>query len=72
LLISHDINVVSQLADSIAVMRAGEIIETGNAKELMINPRYSYTRELIQSTLLMPKPVSRISQHEQQADLTTH
>lgn len=60
LLISHDINVVAQLADSIAVMRAGEIIERGNTKELMINPHDSYTRELTQSNLIMPNPVSRI------------
>lgn len=60
LLISHDINVVAQLADSIAVMRAGEIIERGHTKELMMNPRDSYTRELTQPNLIMPNPVSRI------------
>ncbi len=60
LLISHDINVVAQLADSIAVMRAGEIIERGDTKELMMNPRDSYTRELTQPNLIMPNPVSRI------------
>jgi len=72
LLISHDINVVAQLADSIAVMRAGEIIERGNTKELMINPYDSYTQELIQSNLIMPNSVTRISQYERQANLTSH
>ncbi len=72
LLISHDINVVAQLADSIAVMRAGRIIEKGKTCELMANPRDSYTWELIHSNSIIPDQVTRITQHEQQVDLASH
>lgn len=71
LLISHDINVVAQLADSIAVMRAGRIIEKGETSELVVAPRNWYTRELIHSNLT-PNQVTRVSQHEQQANLPSH
>ncbi len=63
LLISHDITVVAKLADSIAVMRAGTIIERGKTSELMIRPRELYTRKLIQANLIMPNRVTRISHH---------
>ncbi|MCH8980738.1 ABC transporter ATP-binding protein [candidate division KSB1 bacterium] len=63
LLISHDITVVAKLADSIAVMRAGTIIERGKTSELMIRPRELYTRKLIQANLIMPTRVTRISHH---------
>lgn len=63
LLISHDITVVAKLADSIAVMRAGTIIERGKTTELMIRPRELYTRKLIQANLIMPNRVTRTSHH---------
>ncbi len=47
LLISHDLAVVGQLADRILVMRAGEIIESGTAAEVLGAPREPYTRQLI-------------------------
>ena len=64
LLISHDINVVAKLADSIAVMRAGKIIEEGKTNEVMINPRESYTQELVHANLIMSNQVIRISYNE--------
>jgi peptide/nickel transport system ATP-binding protein len=47
LLISHDFAVVSFLADRIAVLRGGRIIEVGAAAELLAAPREAYTKELI-------------------------
>jgi ABC-type dipeptide/oligopeptide/nickel transport system ATPase component len=47
LLISHDIGVVAQLADSLAVMRAGEVVEQGPLRQVLTQPQQAYTRELL-------------------------
>ncbi len=48
--ISHDLGVVAALADNIAVMYAGRIVERGTVDEVLDNPRHPYTRGLIGST----------------------
>ena len=45
--ISHDLSVVRYLADNIAVMFAGQIVEYGEAEELFHNPQHDYTRRLL-------------------------
>lgn len=47
LFITHDIGVVRHLADRIAVMNGGKIVETGPADELLANPAHPYTRQLL-------------------------
>jgi oligopeptide/dipeptide ABC transporter ATP-binding protein len=47
LFISHDIAVVAHLADRIAVMYLGEIVETGPTREVMQAPRHPYTQALM-------------------------
>jgi peptide/nickel transport system ATP-binding protein/oligopeptide transport system ATP-binding protein len=47
LFISHDIAVVAHLADRIAVMYLGEIVEVGPTREIMQAPRHPYTRALM-------------------------
>ena len=47
LLISHNLGVVGALADRIAVMYAGKIIESAPAKELISAPRHPYTKALL-------------------------
>ncbi|WP_313757586.1 ABC transporter ATP-binding protein [Tissierella sp.] len=49
ILITHDLGVVAQMADRVAVMYAGQIVEMGNAKEIFNNPLHPYTRSLLQS-----------------------
>ena len=45
--ISHDFGVVAGLADRVAVMRSGKILETASARELYASPKEPYTRELV-------------------------
>ncbi len=47
LLISHDLAVVERIADRVAVMRAGEIVETGPTDAVLEEPRHEYTRRLL-------------------------
>ena len=47
LMITHDLRVVSQIADRIAVMYAGQFVETGTREEVLGNPRHPYTSALI-------------------------
>jgi peptide/nickel transport system ATP-binding protein len=47
--VSHDLAVVASIADRIAVMYAGRIVESGPAAELLARPRHPYTRGLIAS-----------------------
>lgn len=54
LFISHDVSVVSNIADRIAVMYLGKIVESGKAADIIGNPLHPYTRTLIASV-----PVAR-------------
>ncbi|MGO1991328.1 MAG: dipeptide ABC transporter ATP-binding protein [Corynebacterium sp.] len=47
ILISHDLSVVARLADRVAVVRHGEVVEEGPAAEVLADPRHSYTRSLL-------------------------
>ena len=51
LFISHDLRVVRAIADHIAVMQHGRIVESGSARQLFTNPRQPYTRQLFQAAL---------------------
>lgn len=48
ILITHDLGVVSRAADNIAVMYAGDIVETGKTAEVLENPRHPYTKGLLE------------------------
>ncbi|WBU57769.1 ABC transporter ATP-binding protein [Paracoccus sediminicola] len=47
ILITHDLGVVARVADNVAVMYAGELVETGPAPAIFRNPAHPYTRGLI-------------------------
>lgn len=49
LVITHDISVAGRLADTIAVMYAGKILEMGAANEILTRPRHPYTRGLLRA-----------------------
>lgn len=47
LLITHDIGVIRYLADRVAVMYLGEIVEIGNTAQVFLNPKHPYTKALL-------------------------
>ncbi len=49
LLITHDMGVVAQMADRIAVMRYGQIIEQADCADFFLQPKHEYSRQLIHS-----------------------
>ncbi|WP_282611278.1 ABC transporter ATP-binding protein [Pelagibius sp. Alg239-R121] len=49
LFVTHDMAVVERIAHRIAVVYAGRIVEIGNARDLLANPRHRYTKQLIKA-----------------------
>ena len=46
-LISHNIGVISEVADKILIMNKGKVIEKGNCQEVLISPKHEYTKHLL-------------------------
>jgi peptide/nickel transport system ATP-binding protein len=69
ILISHDLAVVSRMADEVIVMRYGEVVERGTAEQIFGEPRHAYTRRLLDAvpsahsrgTRLAPSSAPRLS-----------
>ncbi|HEL2475342.1 TPA: ABC transporter ATP-binding protein [Streptococcus suis] len=60
LFISHDLNLVRQFADRIAVMYKGSLVEIGPAQDIFQNPQHPYTRYLLQSNLSLDLQEARV------------
>ncbi|GGE95229.1 ABC transporter ATP-binding protein [Stappia taiwanensis] len=54
LLISHDLAVVARMADRVAIMKAGEIVETGPTAHLFANLTHPYSQALLEATTHVP------------------
>jgi peptide/nickel transport system ATP-binding protein len=60
LFITHDFGVVADIADSVAVLQQGSLVETGSAAEVLHNPAHPYTRALIAAVpKLVPPALAR-------------
>ncbi|CAM3642761.1 ABC transporter ATP-binding protein [Nocardioides zeicaulis] len=51
LLITHNVGIVAEACDRVAVMYAGRIVEQGRVEDVFKNPQHPYTRELLRSTI---------------------
>jgi peptide/nickel transport system ATP-binding protein len=51
LLITHNLGIIAEACDRVAVMYAGEIVEIGDATAVFSHPKHPYTRELLRSTI---------------------
>jgi peptide/nickel transport system ATP-binding protein len=61
LLITHDLGVVAETVDDVAVMYAGRVVETGTVDEVLLNPKHPYTRGLLESIPSQGKKGQRLS-----------
>lgn len=50
LLITHDLTIVRKITDKIAVMKNGEVVESGRTADVFSNPQHAYTKKLIAAT----------------------
>jgi peptide/nickel transport system ATP-binding protein len=62
LVISHDLGVIGEICDHVAVMYAGRVVETGPVEEVLTEPRHPYARALVRAAP---------SRHRQSAQLAT-
>ncbi len=53
LFISHDLTVVYQLCDRVAVMTGGEVVEQGDVDEIYDRPKHPYTKKLLEASLAL-------------------
>jgi len=58
LFITHDLNIVANMCENVAVMYGGKIVEMGNIRDVYTNPRHDYTKKLLKS-IPIPDPKAR-------------
>ena len=49
LFITHDLSIIATVADEVAVMKEGKIVEQGLVEDVMYDPQHSYTKKLLAS-----------------------
>ena len=59
ILITHDMGVIAETADRVAVMKGGNIVEIGITKDILTKPRETYTKSLVSSVPPTNKKISR-------------
>ena len=57
IIVTHDIGVIANIADRVAVMYQGNIVETGDVRQILGNPQHEYTKSLIAA---VPRPDKRL------------
>lgn len=76
LFISHDLAVVGQVARRVAVMRAGQVVETGASASLLTAPQHEYTRSLLAAVPTLrtdrDRPLAMVSEGRETGLYSTH
>jgi len=53
LFITHNLSVVDEICDSVAVMQSGKLVETGTVRQVLDNPQEEYTKQLLSAELTL-------------------
>jgi len=61
MIISHDLGIISEIADKVGIMYAGKIVEFGSLAEILSNPKHPYTQALLKSVPKIKGDTSLIS-----------
>ena len=67
LFVSHDLGAVEQVADRVAVMENGRIVEIGSRDEVFDRPRHEYTRRLLDAAMLLDRTLSGSTRESKRA-----
>jgi peptide/nickel transport system ATP-binding protein len=59
ILITHDMGVIAETTDRVAVMKSGDLVEIGSTKEILTKPKKTYTKSLVSSVPPTNKKISR-------------
>ena len=59
ILITHDMGVIAETADRVAVMKSGNLVEIGQTKKILTSPQENYTKSLVSSVPPTNKKISR-------------
>ena len=59
MIITHDMGVIAETTDRVAVMKSGNLVEIGETKEILTNPKETYTKSLVSSVPPTNKKISR-------------
>lgn len=59
-IITHDLSVISEIADVIGIMYAGELVEIGSAEEIYQNPKHPYTQKLLNAVPRLRGEVTKL------------
>ena len=61
ILITHDMGVIAETTDRVAVMKNGDLVEIGLTKQVLVEPKEKYTKSLVSSVLPTNKKISRFT-----------